>query len=136
MTPKPPGEGLTDSEIGFAATPANIEDAYRELIYEELARSGVPADTASVRVTSATHPTQGPIYMGVIRLVRWSSNSASRVLLGLPLLEGGIRKHLRGSWLLESSSFGGLWVHLSNDMLTPAVFEDSARLQNLLAGLV
>jgi hypothetical protein len=90
---------------------------YEQLIRHQLGRWGITPACAQVEVRQLSGSTEGlRVFVGLVRLARWQRTSAPLVLLGLPLLEGKVRKAVRGTWLEHSSRFAGLWLHASEDL--------------------
>jgi len=94
-----------------------LDEEYSELIAEQLLRGGIEASCVSIELKKVGHARDGlPVYLGMLRLVRWERRSALRLLLGLPILEAKLRRLTVGSWLQDVSHFGGLWLHASGQL--------------------
>jgi hypothetical protein len=68
----------------------------------------------------------------MVRLNVWERESGLRLLLGLPVLEGRVRKSVRSTWLADLSHFGGLWLHVSERLY---VEQQLGEVRDLLAEL-
>lgn len=78
-------------------------------------KSAAPLAGVDFRVHhSGTAPDGRPVILLTLKIVRWVPRKSVQVLLGLPLMERAVRRLLRGSWLLEVSHFGGVWIHTSS----------------------
>jgi hypothetical protein len=106
-------------------TKDEVVEEYRSLILEQLLRGGVSPDCLEIDVKPGGNSRdRRPVYVAMLRLVRWERSSALRLLLGLPILESRLRRSARGSWLNEVSHFGGVWLHASGQLQDSLVMED------------
>ena len=108
-----------------------LEQEYHALIEEQLLRGGVSPAILDIEVKPMGRGKDGrPVFLGMVRLKAWERRSAMRLLLGLPVLEARLKRVIRGSWLHEVASFGGLWLHASGQL------EDGDVIRDLRATLV
>lgn len=102
-----------------------VIEEYRGIILDQLMRGGVSASCLEIEVRPSGKLRDGRTnYVAMMRLVNWEKSSAVRLLLGLPILESRVRRLVRGSWLRELSSFGGLWLHASGQLQDSQALED------------
>jgi hypothetical protein len=109
----------------------DLEAEFHSVILEQLVRGGVLEECVSIDVRSLGRAGDGrPVYMGMLRLVRWEPTSALRLLLGLPLLQARVRRAIQSSWMEEVTHFTGLWLHPSGQ------FEESEAMNDLRTMIV
>ena len=101
----------------------DLEAEFRNIIIEQLTRGGVLDDCVTIEVRALGRAADGrQVYLGMLRLMRWEQTSALRLLLGLPLLQGKVRRAIHASWLDDLTHFSGLWLHPSGQFEeTPAM---------------
>lgn len=107
-----------DSDYHPSQKPGDgLEVEYQRLIAHQFRRWGISSACTTVEVKRLGHAPDGfDVLIGMVRMTRWERISGLRMLLGLPLLEGKIRKAVRATWLADYSHFAGLWVHASEQM--------------------
>ena len=104
----------------------DLEAEFRAIILEQLTRGGVLDDCVSIDVRAVGRAPDGrQVYLAMLRLMRWEHTSALRLLLGLPLLRGKVRKAIHHSWLADLTHFSGLWLHPSGQ------FEETGAMRDL-----
>ena len=95
-----------------------------------LRKAGVDPEFVSIDVERAGHAGDGrPVLRVMVRLVRWESRSALRLLLGIAHVERGLHRAVASSWVAESSHLEGLWLHPAGALL------DASSLRQLAAVL-
>jgi len=103
-------------------TVEDLRHEYLELVDDSLDRGGIPVGCVEVEIRHLGADKNGkPLFSAMLRMTAWERRAGIRLLLGLPLLERGVRKLLAGSWLLDVSSFAGLWLHPATPVLTREV---------------
>jgi hypothetical protein len=97
------------------------EDELREEIRAEvetvLRKAGVNLACVEAEIRLMGHAKDKPLFWCLLRLVRWERSSGLRLLLGLPHIERALRRQLVGSWVADTSLFGGIWLHPSTKLL-------------------
>jgi hypothetical protein len=102
-----------------------LEDEYQVLIANKFRRWGISPSCVTIEVRQLGKASDGfDVFIGMIRLTHWHRVSALRVLIGLPLLEGKVRKSIRATWLADVSHFAGLWLHASEQMQLTGELQD------------
>ncbi len=119
-------------EFGSSQLEISIRTEYREHVQEQLARFGIPTDVADVEMRAAGVFEGRPVFLAMVRLVKWHRKPSLRLLLGLPLLELNVRRALQNTWLVGVSHFGGLWLHPSSQL---AQSNAAAEIRTLVAVL-
>lgn len=109
-------EADTEMEFGSSELEMSIRTEYRQHVQDQLARFGIPPDVADVEMRDAGIFEGQPVFLAMVRLVRWRRKPSLRLLLGLPLLELNVRRALQNTWLVGVSHFGGLWLHPSSQL--------------------
>ncbi|HYF17553.1 MAG TPA: hypothetical protein VEA40_06760 [Ramlibacter sp.] len=98
----------------------DLVQEYRAVLANLLARIGLADAHVEMNVRHTGTAPDGLPVMGLkLRMTRWSPQSL-KLLVGLPLLEKAAWRALRGSWVLEASHFGGVWLHASSSLEIPA----------------
>ena len=111
----------------------SLESEYADVIRDQLHRGGITEECVAVEVKEVgTGPRGRRVFVGMLRLAQWEQRSALRLLLGLPLLQAGVRKAVRAGWLNDVSHFAGLWLHPSGQFEEGAVMTD---LRNMILRL-
>lgn len=96
---------------------AELQGEYGAVVRALFARAGITPQSVHLDLRHlGSAPDERPVFLAMVRLVAWDRPSSLRLSLGLPLLERSLRRQLRGSWLLEVSHFGGLWLHASTPL--------------------
>lgn len=94
-----------------------LEIEYQSLIATQFRRWGIATGSVTIEVRQIGRAPDGfDVFVGMVRIAQWHRPSALRVLLGLPLLEGKVRRMVRATWLADFSHFGGLWLHASEQL--------------------
>lgn len=107
--------GAPDTEVP-ELDPQAISRAYGELIDAQLSRMGVTRLVTRVDVHLIGRAADGlGAYGAMVRLAKWESRLAVRLLAGLPLLEHEIRKAATASWLGEATHFAGVWLRAGGE---------------------
>jgi hypothetical protein len=109
-------ESDTDMEYGSPELRDSVPGEYRAEVRRQLKRFGVPAEMVSIDIRSAGSADGKPVFLVMLRLLKWEQRAGVRLLLGLPILELNARKAIHASWLTEVSHFGGLWLHPSSQL--------------------
>ena len=102
-----------------------LEVEYQVLIANKFRRWGISPSCVTIEVKQLGRAPDGfDVFIGMIRLTHWHRVSALRVLIGLPLLEGKVRKSVRATWLADVSHFAGLWLHASEQLQLTGELQD------------
>ena len=109
-----PPEADTEVEYGSSELESNIRAEYRSQVLDQLARFGITPEVVSVDMRAAGFIEGRAVFLAMLKLVAWERKQGVRLLLGLPLLEIHVRRAIQGTWLVEASHFGGLWLHPSS----------------------
>ena len=109
-----PGPGLPEGPGGDAH--AAIEAEYRRIIEEQLERMGAANLTTLDIVHAGDAQDDLGVYRAMVRVVRWDRKAATRLLLGLPVLQYRLTQSLAASWLPDVSHFGGVWLHPAGEL--------------------
>lgn len=106
-----------------------LRHEYLELVDDALDRGGIAVGCVEVEIRHLGAGKDGrPAFSAMLRMTHWERRSGTRLLLGLPLMERAVRKLLGGSWLLDVSSFAGLWLHPATPVLSRDVARDLSML--------
>jgi hypothetical protein len=106
-------------------TVEDLRHEYLELVDDALDRGGIAVGCVEVEIRHmGTDKAGKPLFSAMLRMTRWERRSGTRLLLGLPLMERAVRKLLGGSWLLDVSSFAGIWLHPATSVLGREVARD------------
>ena len=122
-------EADTEVEYGSSELESSIRAEYRSQIMDQLARFGIPPQFVSVDMRAAGFIEGRAVFLAMLKLIAWERKPGVRLLLGLPLLEVQVRRAIQGTWLVEASHFGGLWLHPSSQLQRSHA---AAQIQHLL----
>lgn len=111
---------------------AELINAYRELVANELVRWGVPEKAVAIEIRREGHSGGLAGFVALVHLLEWRGAETLPLLLGLPFLERRLRRALQSHWLADVSAFTGLWLHAPEGMLAAP---GSDHLRELLMGL-
>lgn len=96
---------------------AGLETDYENAIDSQLRRMGIDPSCVHVRVCTVGRTPGGfDIVAGFLTLVQWERTSGVRLMLGMPSLEKRVRRFAGATWLADYSSFGGLWLAVSEKL--------------------
>lgn len=109
----------------------SLRAEYEHIIREQLALAGISPSAVALEVRHLSRSEAVPVLVGMLHLQAWERQAAFRTMLGLPMLEEKVRRALSGTWLQDVSRFGGLWLHASAQLKTPAFRELSAVIMHL-----
>jgi hypothetical protein len=123
--PEPAENDSVQTQYSSQLAGDGLEREYEELVRVQIDRLGVPLEDVEVEVRPAGTRNDGrKIYLGMVRLVKWSPRTSLRLLVALPLLEAKTRQSLETTWFTDVSHFGGLWVHASSSLRHGEVMDD------------
>jgi hypothetical protein len=107
------------------ATVEELQDEFRACILDVLARAMVDKTCVDIEIRHGGVMRDGRhLLTGMLRLVKWDRVSGLRLLIGLPILERGVRRMVAASWAAEAAHFGGLWVHPSGQILERSLLKE------------
>lgn len=105
-----------ESELPTGDEHGAVEAEYHRIIQEQLERMGACGMTTLEVAYAGDAPDGLGIYRAMIRVVRWERRAATRLLLGLPVLQYKLAQVLAASWLPDVSHFGGVWLHPAGEL--------------------
>jgi hypothetical protein len=107
----------TGMDVG-EATVEELQDEFRACILDVLGRAMINKACVDIEIRHGGQLRDGRhLLTGMLRLVKWERVSGLRLLIGLPILERGVRRLVAASWAAEAAHFGGLWMHPSGQIL-------------------
>lgn len=107
--------GTPDTELP-ELDPQAISRAYQELVHVQVSRMGVLRLVTRIDVHLVGRAADGlSAYGAMVRLAKWESRLAVRLLAGLPLLEHEVRKAAGKSWLGDATHFAGVWLRAGGE---------------------